>query len=132
MQFVIGQESSRKTNERQKRVQVHAQASGRNEQIEATANKLCQLGIDANDPQVRGVATKLAGWLPGMPPSAHVKPLRLIDMAKVQASESNVAVRAHGTAILQLEAYCQKMVASTRPQWQEIALAHGWTPPTAK
>jgi hypothetical protein len=100
--------------------------------VETTANKLGQLGIEADDPQVRDAATKLAGWLRSVPATGQNKTQRLIDMAKVLAAGSNDAMKAHGMAILQLQAYCQKMIASTRPQWQEIALAHGWSPPKAK
>jgi hypothetical protein len=100
--------------------------------IETTANKLGQLGIEAEDPHLKDAATKLASWLRSVPAHGQTKKERLLDMAKNLASGSNEALKRHGTAILGLEIYCGKMIASMRPQWQEIALAQGWTPPSTR
>ncbi|MNK06934.1 hypothetical protein D3C87_248370 [compost metagenome] len=99
--------------------------------IETTANKLGQLGIDAEDPKIKASATNLATWLRSVPAHGKSTRYRVIDMAKNLAAGTNQVAQQQGKAILGLEAYCLKTIASIRPQWQEIALAHGWTPPTA-
>jgi len=100
--------------------------------IEATANKLGQLGIDAEDPQIKVGATNLAAWLRSIPANGQSVKGRVLDMAKNLAAGTNQIEVRRGTGILALEAYCHKIIASTRPHWQEIALAQGWTPPPAK
>lgn len=99
--------------------------------IETTANKLGQLGIDAEDPQIKAAATNLAGWLRSVPAHGQSAKYRVINMAKNLAAGTDPVAQQRGKAIIGLEAYCHRLIASTRPQWQEIALAHGWTPPTA-
>lgn len=98
--------------------------------IETTANKLGQLGIDADDPQIQAAAAKLAAWLRKVPAHGQSTKYRVIDMAKNLAAGGDQVTKQHGNTILLLVAYCHKIIDSTRPQWQEIALAHGWSPPT--
>lgn len=71
--------------------------------VETTANKLGQLGIDAEDPQIKEAATKLAAWLRRVPAHSQAAKYRVIDMAKNLAAGSDEGGRRQGTAILEIE-----------------------------
>jgi hypothetical protein len=92
-------------------------------------NKLDQLVYKMEDPRLREAVTKVAQSFREQPEFAHTKKFRLLSFADNYSM--NAGSRKHmSDSIYALQRYCKEHIASQIPQWQHIALAAGWTPPS--
>ncbi len=95
----------------------------------AKRNKLGKLAIGSDDPLLRRLAADYNDALrqAGGPDDTPSWVERLSKQPTCTIGHSNfIAV------FLAVTNECHKAIASVQPQWQRIALAHGWTPPAPK
>jgi hypothetical protein len=96
----------------------------------AVLNKLDQLILKMEDPQLRKAADQIAQFFRELPEVAHAQKFRLLNFAQNYSANAGSRKQA-SDAIHAVQRYCQGQIASQVPQWQLIAQAAGWTPPNA-
>lgn len=93
-------------------------------------NKLTELAIDADDPQLKQAADKLAGWLRSAILKGGKGPQRIMSMATVLAASPLATNVARGKAIKSIYDYSAGAVAAAMPAWQIVARKEGWSSST--
>lgn len=94
----------------------------------AVLNKLDQLVNKLNDPRLKLMLGSVGQSFHDMPETVHNKKFRLLSWAGHYSANAG-ARKNLSNLIYTIQQYCQQHVASLVPQWQLIAMAHGWTPP---
>ena len=96
----------------------------------AVLNKLDQLIMKMEDPRLRQATGNMAQFFHSMPEMAHVKKFRLLNFAMHNSGKAG-SYKQVADSIYSLQRYCEVHIASQVPQWQLIATAAGWTPPSS-
>lgn len=80
-----------------------------------TINKLTKVWVSTEDKELKDALTTIIG---------HLKNASLNQTKKSSAVLINASLQPYAPLVK----YCHSCIASTKPQWQIIAMQHGWGP----
>jgi hypothetical protein len=92
-------------------------------------NKLHAQMVKIHDPHLKALCDQVVAFFIEKPQFTGWKKFQLLDFAHQYGANSG-DYRATSKAINAAREHCEARLASTMPAWQQIALDHGWAPPT--